>query len=290
MLVTILSLVLNGIVLGLIYATVAIGFSIFVGLCKVINFAHGAMYAFGAYFFFVMKDIIGFWPAFAIAPLLVAAGGFFIERFLIRRVVDMDSLFGVLLTFGLYVAFEESIRMIFGPAGHTVAGPAFASGVFMIGDFLYSEYRIFVGLLSAAMLFGVWLLSSKTNIGSIVKAGMYDREMVEALGHRLPALRTLVFVVGSALAGFSGVIAAPMWGIKSAMGVDVLFPSFAIVLLGGIGSVPGTIIGGLIIGLSLSLATMVFPRFVDIIPFLVMGIVIYFRPRGLFGEQHVLEG
>lgn len=290
MVVTILSLLLNGIVLGLVLSSVAMGFSLFVGLCNVINFAHGAMYAFGAYFFLVFKEVLGFWPTIAITPILVGLGGCIIERGFVRRVVGMDPLFGLLLTFGLYIALEEIIRMIFGPAAYTVGAPGFADGVFVIGDLLYSKYRIFIALLAAGVLAGVWILASRTNIGAIVKAGMFDSEMVAALGHRLPALRTLVFGVGAGLAGFSGIVAAPVWGIKSSMGVDILFPSFAIVLLGGIGSIPGTIIGGQIVGISLSLGTLFFPRFVDIIPFLVMGVIIFFRPRGLFGEQHILEG
>jgi len=287
--VLIISLILNGIVLGLVYAAVAMGFSLVLGMSGVINFCHGVMFAFGAYFFWLLKDVIGFWPAVAVVPLLVAVIGFLIERVLIRRVYGLDPLFGLLITLGFSIALEELIRMIFGPAAHNVSAPAFASGVIIFGDFIYSEYRIFIGIFAAIMLTATWLLISKTNFGAIVKAGMFDSEMVGALGHNLPRLRTSVFILGTALAGLSGILAAPIWSIKSGMGSAVLMPSFLIVLMGGLGSIPGTIVGGLLVGLSTALATLVFPRFVDIIPYVLLGIIIYFWPRGLFGEQNINE-
>ncbi len=287
--VLILSLILNGIVLGLVYAAVAMGFSLVLGMSGVINFCHGVMFAFGAYFFWLLKDVIGFWPAVVVVPLLVAVIGFLIERVLIRRVYGLDPLFGLLITLGFSIALEELIRMIFGPAAHNVSAPAFASGVIIFGDFIYSEYRIFIGIFAAIMLAATWLLISKTNFGAIVKAGMFDSEMVGALGHNLPRLRTSVFILGTALAGLSGILAAPIWSIKSGMGSAVLMPSFLIVLMGGLGSIPGTIVGGLLVGLSTALATLVFPRFVDIIPYVLLGIIIYFWPRGLFGEQNINE-
>lgn len=289
MLVTVLALTLNGITLGLVIATVAIGFSLIFGISGVINFAHGITYAIGAFLFWVLKDAIGFWPSLAIIPIIVAVIGLIIEVTVVRRVVGLDPLFSLLITLGLYIALDEVIRMIFGAAAHTVSAPAFLRGAIEWGDFIYSEYRLFVAAFSGIVLGAVWLLINRTKIGAIVKAGMYDDEMVGALGHRLPAMRTLVFAVGSALAGLSGIIAAPIWSIKSGMGLDIIFPCFAVVLLGGLGSITGTIIGGLIVGLCLSLGCLINPRFVDITPFLAMGIVIYFWPRGLFGQWHIVE-
>jgi branched-chain amino acid transport system permease protein len=287
--ILILSLVLNGIVLGLVYSAVAIGFSLVLGVSGVINFCHGIMFTFGAYFFWILSGLLGFWPSVAITPLLVAVLGLFIERVLIRRVYGIDPLFGLLITLGFALALEEMIRMIFGPAAISVGAPEFARGVIIIGDFIYSQYRILIAVIAVAMLAAVWIMIDKTNFGAIVKAGMFNSEMVGALGNNLPLLRTSVFVIGAALAGLSGIIAAPIWGIKSGMGTAILMPSFIIVLMGGLGSIPGTIIGGLIVGLSTSLATLIIPRFVDIIPYILMGVVIYFRPRGLFGEQSILD-
>jgi branched-chain amino acid transport system permease protein len=287
--ILILSLALNGIVLGLVYAAVAIGFSLVIGVSGVINFCHGTMYAFGAYFFWLLKGYIGFWPAILITPFLVAIIGFVIERVLIRRVYGLDPLFGLLITLGFSIALEELIRMIFGPAAHNVTAPAFADGVIFVGEFLYSKYRLFIALFAVIILAGTWVLIDRTKFGAIVKAGMFDSEMVGALGHNLPRLRTTVFCLGTALAGLSGILAAPIWGVKSGMGTAILMPSFLIVLMGGLGSIPGTIIGGLVVGLTTSLATLIIPRFVDIIPYVLMGVTIYFWPRGLFGEQHIAD-
>jgi len=287
--ILILSLILNGLALGMVYAAVAVGFSLVLGVSGVINFCHGVMYAFGAYFFWLLKDSIGFWPSVLVTPILVAAIGLVIERVLVRRVYGLDPLFGLLITLGFSIALEELIRMIFGPAAHNVNAPSFANGVIIWGDFIYSQYRIFIALFGAVMVGGTWLLIDKTNFGAIVKAGMFDSEMVGALGHNLPKLRAVIFVLGAALAGLSGILAAPIWSVKSGMGTAILMPSFLIVLMGGLGSIPGTIIGALIVGLSTSLATLVIPRFVDIIPYLLLGIIIYIWPRGLFGEQNITD-
>lgn len=287
--VLILSLFLNGIVLGLVYAAVAIGFSLVLGVSGVINFCHGIMFTFGAYFFWLLRGYLGFWPAVLITPFLVAIIGFLIERVLVRRVYGLDPLFGLLITLGFAIALEELIRMIFGPAAHNVNAPEFADGMVFIGDFVFSKYRLFIALFAAVMLGGTWLLIDRTKFGAIVKAGMFDSEMVGALGHNLPWLRTSVFVFGAALAGLSGILAAPIWGVKSAMGTAILMPSFLIVLMGGLGSMPGTIVGGLLVGITTSLATLVIPRFVDILPYILMGVIIFFRPRGLFGEQNITD-
>jgi branched-chain amino acid transport system permease protein len=287
--ILVLSLFLNGIGLGLVYAAVAIGFSLVLGVSGVINFSHGIMYALGAYFFWVLQGRIGFWPSVALTPLFVAMIGFVIERILVRRVYGLDPLFGLVITLGFAMAIEELIRMIFGPAAYSVSAPSFAKGVFIFGNFAYPKYRLFISVVAAAMLAAVWLLVEKTNFGAVVKAGMFNPEMVGALGNNLTFLRTSVFVIGAALAGLSGIIAAPIWSIKSQMGTLILMPSFLIVLMGGLGSIPGTILGGILVGVSTSLATLIIPRFVDIIPYLLMGFIIYFRPRGIFGEQNIVE-
>jgi len=289
MTVLILSLTLNGIVLGLVYAAVAIGFSLVIGVSGVINFCHGVMFAFGAYFFWVLKDVIGFWPSVAVVPVLVGCVGLIIERILIRRVYGLDPLFGLLITLGFAISLEEIIRMVFGPAAYSVSAPSFVKGTLIWGDFIYPQYRLFTGAFSSVMIASVWLVIDRTDYGAIVKAGMFDSEMVGALGHNLSILRTSIFILGSAIAGLSGILAAPITGIKSGMGTAILMPSFVIVLMGGLGSIPGTLVGGLIVGLSTSLATLIIPRYVDIIPYLLLGVILLARPRGLFGEQHITE-
>jgi branched-chain amino acid transport system permease protein len=284
-----LSLLLNGIGLGLIYAAVAVGFSLVLGVSGVINFSHGVMYALGAYLFWILYGRIGFWPTFLAVPLLVAVFGYLVERVLVRRVYGQDPLFGLVITLGFAMAVEELIRMVVGPAAYSVSAPEFATGVLIAGDFIYPTYRVFISTVGSVMLAGLWLLMERTNFGAVVKAGMFNPEMVGALGHNLRLLRTSVFVIGAGLAGLSAIIAAPVWGIKSQMGTLILMPSFVIVLMGGLGSIPGTIVGALLVGITTSVATLVIPRFVDIIPYLMMGAIIYFRPRGIFGEQNIVE-
>jgi len=165
--ILILSLFLNGIGLGLVYAAVAIGFSLVLGVSGVINFSHGIMYAFGAYFFWILYGNIGFWPALAITPVFVAIIGFVIERALVRRVYGLDPLFGLVITLGFATAMEEVIRMIFGPAAYSVSAPSFAKGIFLIGDFAYPQYRLFIAVMAAAMLAGVWLLIDRTHFGAV---------------------------------------------------------------------------------------------------------------------------
>ena len=285
----VLSLILNGIVLGLVYTAVALGFSLVLGVSGVINFSHGITFTFGAYFFWAMYKTVGYLPAMVLSPIFVAIIGYFVERLIIRRVYGQDPLFGLLITLGFAIAMEELIRMIFGPAVHNVDPPSFASGILILGDFVYSYYRLFIAGVAILMIGAVWLLTEKSNFGAVVKAGMFDSEMVGALGHDLYKLRLLVMVLGSAAAGLAGILAAPIWSVKSGMGNAILMPSFLIVLMGGLGSIPGTLIGGLLVGLCISLGTLVVPRYVDIMPYLLMGVIVYFWPRGLMGQQNIIE-
>jgi branched-chain amino acid transport system permease protein len=286
---TVLALTLNGIVLGLVFAAVALGFSLVLGVSGVINFSHGITFTFGAYFFWAMYQTIGYIPAMILSPLFVAGIGFLVERLIIRRVYGQDPLFGLLITLGFAIAMEELIRMIFGPAAQNVSAPSFANGVIIIGDFLYSQYRLFIAAVALAMILATWLITEKSTFGAVVKAGMFNSEMVGALGHNLYKLRLMVMVLGSFAAGLAGILAAPIWSVKSGMGSAILMPSFLIVLIGGLGSIPGTLIGGLLVGLCISLGSLVAPRYVDIFPYLLMGIVVFFWPRGLMGQQNIIE-
>ena len=288
--VEIFSLFLNGIVLGLVYAAVALGFSLVLGVSGVINFSHGITFTFGAYFFWVMYETVGYIPAMILSPLCVAFIGLLVERLIIRRVYGQDPLFGLLITLGFAIAMEELIRMIFGPAAQNVNAPSFARGVIIIGDFLYPHYRLFIATVAALMVASAWIFTERTKFGAVVKAGMFNSEMVGALGHDLYRLRVVIMVVGSFMAGLSGILAAPIWSVKSGMGSAILMPSFLVVLIGGLGSIPGTLIGGLMVGLCLSLGTATpLARYVDIMPYLLMGIIVYFWPRGLMGQQNIIE-
>ncbi len=284
-----LSFTMNGVVLGLIFAVVALGFTLVLGVMQVINFAHGILFALGAYFAFSMQRYVGFWIALLLAPLLVGVVGLILERLVIHRTYGGNPLFGLLLTFGLATALEEVIRMVWGKTGFSVAAPKFAAGSLDLGFMIYSRYRLLLAILAILIILLVWLFLEKTPYGAIIKAGASDAEMVMALGKNLPRMRSFVFVVGSILAGVAGVIAAPIWSVRPTMGTAILMPAMIIVVLGGIGSFWGSILAGLIVGLSTSISVMFWARVSDIIPFVILTFVLLFRPRGLMGEKSVLE-
>jgi branched-chain amino acid transport system permease protein len=280
---------MNGLVLGLLFALVALGFTLILGVMQVINFTHGILFALGAYFAFSMQRYVGFWFALLLAPLLVGVVGLILERLVIHRTYGGNPLFGLLLTFGLATALEEVIRMVWGKTGYSVAAPKFAAGSFDLGFMIYSKYRLILAVLAIVVILLVWLFLEKTPYGAIIKAGASDAEMVMALGKNLPRMRSFVFVIGSILAGVAGVIAAPIWSVRPTMGTAILMPAMIIVVLGGIGSFWGSILAGLIVGLSTSISVMFWARISDIIPFVILIFVLLFRPRGLMGEKSILE-
>ena len=279
----------NGLVLGLLFGVMALGFMMILSVMEVINFSHGSLFALGAYFALSLEKLIGYWPALIIAPIGVGLLGLAIERFGVRRIYGKDPLFGLLMTLGLAMAVEEIIRIVWGKAGYSLAPPAFVSGPIDLGILWYSKYMFFLAFLSIILLFLVWVFLEKTPYGNIIKAGVSDSEMVLALGKNLGRLRTLVFGLGAALAGIAGVIAGPMWSLKPTMGTEVLMPSFVVVVIGGIGSFWGAIIGGIIVGLSKSLSILIYPRMSELAMYFIMAIVLMLRPRGIMGEKSLLE-
>lgn len=284
-----LQFTMNGLVLGLLFAVVALGFTLILGVMQVINFTHGVLFAFGAYFAFSLQRYIGFGGALIVAPMLVGVIGLVLERLAIHRTYGGNPLFGLLLTFGLSMALEEVIRMVWGKPGYSVAAPKFLAGSLDLGFMLYSKYRFFLAGLSVLVILLVWLFLEKTPYGAIIKAGASDSEMVMALGKNLPRMRTFVFIIGAILAGVAGVIAAPIWSVRPTMGTAILMPAMVIVVLGGIGSFWGSILAGLIVGLSTSISVMFWARISDIIPFVLLAIILLLRPRGLMGEKSILE-
>jgi branched-chain amino acid transport system permease protein len=284
-----LSFAMNGLVLGLIFAVVALGFTLILGVMQVINFTHGILFAFGAYFAFSMQKYVGFGWALIIAPILVGLIGLILERLAIHRTYGGNPLFGLLLTFGLAMALEEVIRMVWGKPGYSVAAPKFVAGSFDLGFMFYSKYRLFLAGLAVLIIFLTWLFLERTSYGAIIKAGASDAEMVMALGKNLPRMRTLVFAVGSILAGVAGVISAPIWSVRPTMGTAILMPAMVIVVLGGIGSFWGSVLAGLIVGLATSISVMFWARVSDIIPYVLLTIILLLRPRGLMGEKSILE-
>jgi branched-chain amino acid transport system permease protein len=279
---------LNGLVLGLLYAVIALGFMLILGTMEVINFAHGVLFALGGYFALALQPHVGWWGGLLLAPLGVGLVGLALERG-VRRTYGKDPLFGLLFTFGAALALEEVIRIVWSPRGYTIAAPEFVAGRFQWGFLVYSRYRILVAVLAIALLFLVWWFLERTPYGAIMKAGAYDGEMVRALGIDLGRLRALVFSLGTVMAGIAGVIAAPMWSLKPTIGAEAVMPAFIVVVIGGIGSFWGAVVGGLLLGTASGLSNLLIPRGSILVMYVLMAAVLLWRPRGLMGQKSVLE-
>jgi len=279
---------LNGVVLGLLYAVIALGFMLILGTMEIINFSHGVLFALGGYLALTLSPWVGWLGALVLAPLLVGLVGLVLELG-VRRTYGRDPLFGLLFTFGAALALEEVIRIVWGPRGYTVSAPAFAAGPFHLGFLYYSKYRVLVAVVAVALLALVWWFIEKTPYGAIIKAGAHDGEMVRALGINLTRMRNLVFGLGTALAGVAGVIAAPMWSLKPTIGAEAVMPAFIVVVIGGIGSFWGAVVGGLLVGLVSGLSNFVIPRGSIMVMYLLMTAILLLRPRGLAGQKSMLE-
>ena len=282
--------VFTGLVLGMIFVLLAIGLSLIFGLMTVVNFSHGAFYMLGAYFgFFLLGFTKNFWLSLVIAPILVGVFGLFVERVLIRPLYGRDPLYSLLLTFGLAFMIEDGTRFIWGPQGKPVTIPAFLAQPLSNDLFFITGYRLFmvaVVMIAVALLF---LLLRYTRLGIRIRAGTLDLETVAALGINVQMLRSLNFAVGIFLAGLSGVLAAGQLGLEPTMGTGLLMPSFIAIIVGGIGSLPGTLVGGLLIGVASGLTAVFLPAASEAVIYVMMAVVLLIRPRGLFGEEGMMS-
>jgi branched-chain amino acid transport system permease protein len=279
---------INGIVMGSLYVLMAIGLSVIFGMIGVINFAHGVVYALGAYAMVLVTNQLGYWPSFVVSPILVGLLGMVIEASFLRRIYVGDPLRGLLFTFGLAMVLEQIIRIVWGPSGFPYLIPPFFSGTIKSlaswgTDF--SRYRIFIFLCSIGVIFGLWWFIEKTPYGMIIRAGSRDPEMVRVLGISLKPIMTLVFGLGAALAGFAGVLAAPLAGVQPAMGDNVGNIAFVVVVIGGLGSFWGAILSGLLVGEVENLSILIWPPIAQSAMYILMIIILLIRPRGLFGER-----
>jgi branched-chain amino acid transport system permease protein len=283
------SQVTNGVILGLILALVAAGFTMVLGVMGIINFTHGLLFALGAYIALSLYKVTGYWVALLVAPLLVGLLGILLENVFIRRLYGKDPLFVLLLTFGIAMAGEDAIQMIWGKLAYSIEAPVMVQGIVDLGFMLYSKYRLFMGLFALLAIFVLWFVLSKTPYGAIIRAGSHDSEMVGVLGKNLPRIRSLVFGLAAAMAGLAGIIAAPLWSVRPQMGLDALLPAFLIVVIGGMGSFWGSVIGGLLVGITNAIAVMLIPRFSDLSMYVLAAVILLYRPRGLLGTRSVLE-
>ncbi len=282
--------VFTGLVLGMIFVLLAIGLSLIFGLLTVVNFAHGSLYMLGAYFgVFMFGFTKNFWISLVVAPLLVGTLGLLIERFHIRRLYNRSPDDPLLLTFGLSLIIVEAVRMIWGKIGLTLDPPKALAGAVNLGFMYFPGYRIFVIGITIAVLIAIWLFLERTNVGLIIRAGSRDPLMVRALGIDLSRIWLLVFGIGTALAGLAGILAGPMRGVYAEMGVTMVIESFVVIVVGGMGSLVGAVVAGLLMGQVVGLTTFFAPALSEIMVFVAMAVVLLVRPSGLFGEAGLME-
>ena len=267
----------------------ALGLSLILNLSGVINFAHGGFLALGAYLAYSLMPLVGFWGALVVAPLLTAALGLAIERLLIRRVYGRDPLYSLLLTFGLAYILEDLARYIWGAQSLPYPIPAALARPLSTQFFFLTGYRLFMVALVALTVAALFVVLGRTRLGMRIRAGTLDLETVSALGVNVRVLRNLNFGLGIYLAGLAGVLAAGMLGLQPTIGTSLIMPSFVAIIVGGLGSLPGTLFGGLLIGVAQGLATVFMPSASEAIIYVMMGLVLLMRPRGLLGEEGRLK-
>jgi len=285
MLIEILEQVLNGLLAGAYYLLIALGLSLIFSLGGLVNLAHGAFYALGAYFAVKLADTLGYTGAFIASPILVALIGLVVERFLFRRFYREDPALGLLLTFGLAMVAEQALRWIFGAAPIPFSIPPALKGQVLIGDFIYSRYRLLMLAVAVIAVGGLWCLLKRTPFGRVVRAGVQNPDMVAALGISLAPYMAIVVGLAVGLAALAGVLMAAITGVHPAMGADILTASFVVVVIGGLGSFWGVVLAALIIGIVRGLTVYFFPPAAEASMYLLMLLVLLFRPRGLFGER-----
>jgi branched-chain amino acid transport system permease protein len=297
---------LNGLALGLLFALIALGFMLIVGVMETINLAHGSLFALGMYVaLWFLAPKLGLFPdlqaaymalpigtryglALFLAPIVVGVSGLLLELCL-RRTYGRDPLYGLLLTFGAALVIEELIRLLWGSNEQQLRLPEAISGAFLLGDLIYSKYRVFASGFAIVAILALWLFLERTPYGAIIKAGAHDSEMVRALGIKLGRLRAAVFALGVALAALAGVVMAPIWGSRPQVGVDAVVPAFLIIVLGGVGSLWGAVIAGLLVGMVVGLSGAYASEWSLMSMYLLFIAIVTFRSRGLLGKKSVLD-
>jgi branched-chain amino acid transport system permease protein len=280
------SALLNSLDIGLLLFIIAVGLNIVFGVLNIINFAHGALYMLGAYLAFTLINIVGmpFWAALLLAPLGVAILAVLIDRFLLRYIYSRDIADSLLLTFALLLIINESVRMIWGSGIQVVQPPQLLAGSMDIMGSSIPTYSLFVIVMGLALLAGLWLLFNRTRIGRIMRAAALDRDMAEVLCINTRLVVTGVFAFGAWLAAVGGVIAAPMRALDPGMGDKIIIESFIVVVIGGLGSFPGALLGAIILWLIHGFGGRYFPEVNMLLPFLGMALVLLFKPNGIMGK------
>ncbi|MCJ9728638.1 branched-chain amino acid ABC transporter permease [Bradyrhizobium sp. PRIMUS42] len=276
-----------GLVNGCFYAMLSLGLAIIFGLLNVINFAHGALYMVGAFGGYLLLQAFGinYWWSLLLVPLGVALIGATIERLFLRRLAGSDHLYSLLFTFGLAIFLEGIFRDIYGAAGRPYPVPAALRGLWDMGFMRLPIYRVWIVVASLGVCGGIWLLIEKTKLGSYLRAGTENPRLVQALGVNVPVMITATYALGVGLAGFAGVLAAPLYQVQPAMGSNLLIVTFAVVVIGGLGSLSGAILSGLALGVLEGLSKVIYPEVSSTVVFIVMAAILLVRPAGLMGRE-----
>jgi len=277
--------VVNGLVLGGYYLLIALGLSLIFSVGGVVNLAHGAFYALGAYAAVEIAKHFGFGPAVVLSPVAVALLGMLFERFLLRRFYSADPILPLLLTFGLALVTEQAIRMIWGAAPLPASMPQELKGSVVVGDFIFSRYRLLLLAIVAVVLAGIWVLLHRTSFGRVVRAGIQRPDMVAALGIRLAPYMAAIVMLGVAMAALGGALFAPITVVHPAMGAEIITVAFVVVVIGGLGSFWGVVLSALLVGVVRGVTIHFAPAAGEASMYVLMFLVLMFRPRGLLGER-----
>lgn len=276
-----------GLVNGAFYAMLSLGLAVIFGLLDIVNFAHGALYMVGAFATWILLDQweVGYWYAIILAPLMVGLLGVIIERLLLKRLYGLDPLYGLLLTFGLALILEGVFRSQYGVSGQSYDVPELLSGATDLGFMILPNYRAWVVVTSIVVCLATWYLIERTRLGAYLRAGTENAKLVQAFGVNVPLMVTLTYGAGAALAGLAGVLAAPVIQVTPLMGSNLIIVVFAVVVIGGMGSILGSVITGLGLGIVEGFTRVFYPEASNVVVFVIMAIVLMLRPAGLFGKE-----
>ncbi|MGQ3672106.1 branched-chain amino acid ABC transporter permease [Xanthobacter sp. TB0136] len=278
--------VLIGLINGAFYAMLSLGLAVIFGLLNIVNFAHGAQYMLGAFVTWMLLNYLGinYWAALVLAPVIVGFFGVLMERFMLQRIYKLDHIYGLLLTFGVALLLEGAFRQQYGVSGMPYAIPAQLQGGTNLGFMFLPNYRAWVIVASIIVCFGTWFLIEKTRLGSYLRAATENPRLVQAFGVNVPLMITLTYAFGAALAALAGVMAAPIYQVSPVMGANIIIVVFAVVVIGGMGSISGAILSGFGLGLIEGLTKVFYPEASSTVIFVVMAIVLLIKPAGLFGR------
>lgn len=282
--------IFTGLALGSVFVLLAVGLSLIFGLLTVVNFAHGAFYMVGAYVGVFILGLTGnFWVSLVMVPIIVGTLGLVVERFLVRPLYGRGIDYPLLLTFGLGLIFVELIRIIFGLEGLPFDTPDSLMGAVDLGIGYFPRYRLFLIAVTATLIFALWLFIERTSYGLVIRAGARDPEIARVLGIDISKVWLIVFAIGTGVAGLAGVLSAPMQSVIPNMGDSVLVQAFVVTVVGGMGSLVGAVVAGLLVGVVVAVTSLFFPDMADLSMFALMALVLLVRPQGLFGQKGLMS-